>query len=112
VLVPMFPSPLVTIVLVSIATLGWGFWSCNTLALHADCFPSHLMGTALGLTGTLAALGSAGFTKLAGMQVDKQGYAVPFLAAGLLPLAAFLVLVFGVGRVHMAEEPKTEERNQ
>lgn len=110
--VPLYPTPALTILLVSLATLGWGFWSCNTLALHSDSFPSHLMGTAIGLTGMLAALSSAGCTKAAGMLVDTHGYSAPFVAAGVLPLLAFVVLVFGVGRVHLAREtPPSKEQS-
>ncbi len=107
VLIPLYPTPVMTLLLASIATLGWGFWSCNTLALHSDSFPSHLMGTAIGLTGMLAAMTSGVSSKIVGMMIDKYGYTAPFLAAGVLPLLAFVVLVFGVGRVRMAEQTTT-----
>lgn len=107
-LIPAFPTPATTLLLASIVTLGWGFWSCNTLALHSDSFPSHLMGTAIGLTGMLAAMTSGVSSKIVGVMVDKYGYTSPFVAAGFLPLLAFLVLVFGVGRVRMAEDTTTD----
>ncbi len=91
-------GPGMAMTLASTATLGFGFWSSNTLALHADCFPSRLMASALGLTGMAAALGGAAFTSVVGLTVDWLGYGYLFLIAGLAPLLASVILVFGVGR--------------
>lgn len=96
------PGAAGSVALVSVATFGFGCWSANTLALHADCFPSRLMGTALGLTGLSAALGGSAFTWLAGRIVERAGYGYVFLVAGIAPLLASAVLVFGVNR---ADEP-------
>ncbi len=44
---------------VSIATFGFGMWSANILALHADIFPADSTAGAVGTTGMAASLGGA-----------------------------------------------------
>jgi MFS transporter, ACS family, hexuronate transporter len=95
-------SPAAAIVWVSVATFGFGMWSANILALHADIFPSHAMASAIGLTGMAASLGGAGFTYAVGQVVDRAGYAPVFWAAGVAALVACLALFFWVGRVEKA----------
>lgn len=88
----------------SLATFGFGMWSANILALHADIFNSATMGTAVGITGTGASLGGAVFTFVVGQVVDKSGYAPAFWLVGLFALLACLSLLFGVGRVEKLRE--------
>jgi ACS family hexuronate transporter-like MFS transporter len=77
---------------VSIATFGFGMWSANILALHADLFPPAAMGTAVGLTGSAASLGGAAVTFLVGGLVERYGYAPAFWVAGSLALFALVAL--------------------
>lgn len=86
---------------ICLATFGFGLWSANILALHADIFPSETMGTALGLTGMAASTGGAIFTFVVGQVVDRAGYAPIFWAAGTAALVAFLALMFLVGRIEV-----------
>lgn len=88
---------------VCVATFGFGMWSANILALHADMFPAETMGSAVGLTGMAASLSGAAFTFAVGRIVERAGYAPAFWAAGLLSLLACLALFFWVGRVEMIE---------
>ncbi len=84
---------------VCVATFGFGMWSANILALHADMFPAETMGTAVGLTLMAASLSGAAFTYAVGQLVDQIGYAPVFWTVGLLPLAACFALFFWIGRV-------------
>jgi ACS family hexuronate transporter-like MFS transporter len=88
---------------VSLATFGFGMWSANILALHADIFPPDAMATAIGVTGTAASLGGAIFTFATGWLVEWRGYAPAFWVAGTAALVAFLSLVFLLGRVDAAK---------
>jgi ACS family hexuronate transporter-like MFS transporter len=81
---------------VSVATFGFGMWSANILALHADIFPAAKMGRALGLTGMAASLGGAFATYAIGRLVDTAGYRPVFFVAGTLSLLAFVFLFFFV----------------
>ena len=93
---------------VSLATFGFGMWSANILALHADIFPSETMGSALGLTGMGASLGGAIFTFIVGQVVDRAGYSPVFWTVGCLALVALFALVFFVGRVEAMGSKITE----
>lgn len=84
---------------VSLATFGFGLWSANILALHADIFPAENMAGAVGMTGMAASLGGAAFTYAVGQMVDAAGYGPAFAVASIAPPLACLVLVYGVGRV-------------
>jgi len=101
------PNAAAAIAWASFATFGFGMWSANILALHADAFTSETMGTALGVTGTGASLGGALFTFVVGQMVDKSGYTPVFWAVGGLALLACLFLLFGVGRVERLETNPT-----
>ncbi len=81
------------------ATFGFGLWSANILALHADIFPPETMATAVGLTGMASSLGGSIFTYMIGLMVDRTGYAPVFAIAGTLALLACVALFVGVGRV-------------
>jgi ACS family hexuronate transporter-like MFS transporter len=93
------PSASQALVWVSVATFGFGLWSANILALHADCFSSASLATAIGWTGTAASLSGAAFTWAVGRMVDQMGYAPAFTAAGSLAIFALGSLVFLVGKV-------------
>ncbi len=93
------PTPIIAITWVCVATFGFGMWSANIYALHADIFPARTLATAVGLTGTGSSLGGAAFTYAAGLLVDKAGYAPVFGIIGILPLLACVTLVFCVGRL-------------
>jgi ACS family hexuronate transporter-like MFS transporter len=84
---------------VCLATFGFGMWSANVLALHADLFPASAMGGALGLTGMAASIGGAISTFAIGRLVDATGYGPVFLTAGFAALVACLALFFWIGRV-------------
>jgi ACS family hexuronate transporter-like MFS transporter len=84
---------------VSLATFGFGMWSANILALHADMFPADSMAGAVGMTGMAASLGGAAFTYAVGQMVDAAGYGPAFAMASLAPPLACIVLVYGIGRV-------------
>jgi MFS transporter, ACS family, hexuronate transporter len=89
----------VAIAWVSLATFGFGLWSANILALHADIFPSDSMAGAVGMTGMAASLGGAALTFAVGQMVDAAGYGPAFAVASIAPALACLALVYGVGRV-------------
>lgn len=92
-------SPGVALGWVSVVTFGFGVWSANILALHADIFPPDSMATAVGFTGTAASLGGAIFTFTIGRLVDVSGYSPAFLITAVITALALLSLIFVVGKV-------------
>lgn len=95
---------------VCLATFGFGMWSANILALHADIFPAANMGGAVGFTGSAASLGGAGFTFVVGMVVDRVGYGSAFAATGLLAVLACLTLLIAMGEVKQLTIPRGLQR--
>ncbi len=77
---------------VCVGTFGFGLWSVNILALHADSFPSTQLASAVGFTTASSALGGALFTWLTGRIVDAYGYTAAFTLTALLAVTAFLIL--------------------
>ena len=77
---------------ISAALFGFGLWAPNMMSLCADVFPSKAVGSVVGLSGMGAGLGGMVFTMLTGWMLDHYGYAPVFIAAGVIPLLAFVVL--------------------
>jgi MFS transporter, ACS family, hexuronate transporter len=77
---------------ISSAMFGFGFWAPNMMSLCADAFPRTAVGSVVGLSGMGAGVGGMLFTMLIGWTLDRYGYPPVFIAAGTIPLAAFVVL--------------------
>lgn len=86
------------------ATFGFGVWSANILAVHADLFPAETMGSATGVTLMASSLSGAGFTYLVGQFLDTMGYTPIFWAIGLLPLLACVPLFVIIRRIERIRE--------
>lgn len=105
------PTPAAAIAWICMATFGFGMWSANILALHADVFPAETMGSAVGATLMAASLGGALFTFIIGQVVDEVGYAPIFWAVGSLAPIACLALFFWLGPVKRIPEAVILEEN-
>jgi ACS family hexuronate transporter-like MFS transporter len=84
------------IALISVATFAHSPWASNILTLPADLFPPAVVASVSGLSGTGAATGGMAFMLLIGYVVDRFSYAPVFVAAGVMPLAAFAIVAWGV----------------
>jgi MFS transporter, ACS family, hexuronate transporter len=87
------PDATMALFWVSVATFGFGLWSANILALHADVFVSSRMARAIGWTGTAASLSGALFTWLVGQMVDRLGYGPAFASTGVVAVCAYIALL-------------------
>lgn len=81
------------IALMAILMAAHGLWICNFLGLISDHFPSRVMATAVGLTGTVG--GAAGIIAnlVTGPVVDRHGFAPIFIGMSILYPLALLVLL-------------------
>ena len=86
-------------------TLAHQSWSTNMLTLPADMFPSNVVASVSGLSGTGAACGGMLFTLLTGYLVDHFSYAPVFTLAAIMHPIAAMVLVFVVGRIKPVDIP-------
>jgi ACS family hexuronate transporter-like MFS transporter len=82
--------------LISLATFAYASWAANILTLPADLFPQEVVASVSGLSGTGAALGGMIFTLITGHVVDHFSYLPIFIAAGVMPLGAALIVVRGI----------------
>jgi ACS family hexuronate transporter-like MFS transporter len=97
------PSPvLLSIVFYSLALFGHQFWSANVQTLAADLFPSRIVGSVEGLLGSAGALGAAAFNLLVGWLVERHGYGLPFLLAGLVHPLSFVLILLLVRKIEPA----------
>ena len=81
-------SAWLSIALISIVTFAYGSWAANILALAADQFEGHEVGTVVSWSGTGAVLGGAIFTFFVGKVADVA-YLPVFVAAGVMPIVGF-----------------------
>jgi ACS family hexuronate transporter-like MFS transporter len=94
---------------ISSAMFGFGFWAPNLMSLCADAFPRNAVGSVVGLSGMGAGIGGMLFTMLIGWTLDRYGYPPVFIAAGVIPLIAFVVLFVLIDRrdaaIHTVAQP-------
>lgn len=101
-------SPALFIALVSVATMAHGLWTANALTLPADLVPQGSIGSVYGITATGGGLGGFIFMQITGVVADRtQSFDSLFVAIGLLPLIAALLVVFGIGKVEMLEPKRS-----
>ncbi|HUH64625.1 MAG TPA: MFS transporter, partial [Terracidiphilus sp.] len=86
-------SATLALALICFALWGYASWSTMGLTLPSDLFPQDVVATVTGLSGLAAGLAGAGFTYAVGLLVDRFSYRPAFLAAGLLPVAATVLLL-------------------
>lgn len=89
---------------ISSAMFGFGFWAPNMMSLCADAFAGNTVGSVVGLSGMGAGVGGMLFTMLVGWTLDRYGYPPVFIAAGVIPLLAFVVLFVLLDRRPEAQE--------
>ncbi|HOX03773.1 MAG TPA: MFS transporter [Candidatus Paceibacterota bacterium] len=81
------------IALMAVLMVAHGLWICNYVALISDHFPSRVMATVFGLTGTVG--GAAGIlaNMATGPVVDGHGFAPIFIGTSFLYPLALVVLL-------------------
>jgi ACS family hexuronate transporter-like MFS transporter len=90
------------IAIFSLAYFGQQSWSTLVMVLPTDLFPSHVVGAVAGLVGFGGAIGGIAFGQLVGYLLDHgSGYGLVFTLAGTFHVAAFLVILIAVPRVHL-----------
>jgi ACS family hexuronate transporter-like MFS transporter len=85
------------IVLFCVAYFGQQSWSTLVMVLPTDLFPQEVVGSVAGLVGFGGAMGGIVFGELAGYLLDHGlGYGTVFTLAGMLHVAAFLVIIMSI----------------
>lgn len=90
--VPFVASPMVALLVISIAIFGHNFLSANMYGAITDLFTGEEVGRATGLSGVAAGLTGLLFPLLTGYLVDQGSYRLVFMMAALMPLAGTMAL--------------------
>jgi MFS family permease len=88
------PSAAWAIGLMAVLMAAHGLWICNYLAHISDQFPSSVIATVVGLSGTVGGIAATIANLSTGPVVDAYGFTPIFICTGILyPLAAAILLV-------------------
>ena len=92
------------VLLIGLAAAAHQGFSANLFTLSSDMFPSHAVGSVVGIGGMAGAIGGMLIAKVVGYTLQWSGsYKVPFVIAGLSYLVA-------VGLIHLLS-PRLEPAN-
>ncbi|MCC6356595.1 MAG: MFS transporter [Verrucomicrobiae bacterium] len=82
--------------MMSLLMFAHGFWVTNYVTLIGDRFPKGAVGTVMGFSGAIGALGGMLANTAIGLVVDRFSYGPVWVASGLMYPAAFVVLLLAV----------------
>lgn len=109
------PAILVTNVWVSVAWISaatFGYTGCNSnaLAFPADVVPKNMVASVWGLASMGSGFGGMLFSWLSGRMIDQYGYTPVFVAYGVMPLIAAVLVLCAMGPLKpLAEFQQPEE---
>lgn len=104
--VPRVETPMVALLLASVAFGGFYGFSINTLTIPTDLMPSRLVASVSGISGMGGALGSLVFNKAVGLIADAYGFGPVLVIVGLMPVVAAFMLLVVMGTI---EEVKVQK---
>ncbi|HPA18821.1 MAG TPA: MFS transporter [Verrucomicrobiae bacterium] len=84
--------------MMSLLMFAHGFWVTNYVTLIGDRFPKGAVGTVMGFSGAVGAVGGMLANTAIGSVVDHFSYGPVWLVSGLMYPAAFVVLMMTVRR--------------
>jgi len=82
----------ISMVLVSVAMLGYTGVTANMLAMPADVFPSTLVASIWGFASLGSGIGGMVFALVTGWTVDHYSYLPVFVGFGLMPFLALIIV--------------------
>jgi MFS transporter, ACS family, hexuronate transporter len=85
------------LVMMSLLMFAHGFWITNYVTLLSERFPRGAVGTVMGFSGAVGAIGGMVANTAIGWCVDRFHYGPVWLASGLMYPAAFGVLLLTIG---------------
>ncbi len=99
------PSPVLAVLLVSIATAAHQGWSANLFTTTSDIFPKSAVASVTGIGGCAGGFGGFLFSAIIpGYLITKFGYTPVFLMMGFMHLTALLIVHKMMGRMRPIAE--------
>ncbi len=96
------------IAMMSLLMLAHGFWITNYVTVISERFPKGAVGTVMGLTGAVGAVGGMLANTAIGWCVDQFSYGPIWMVSGFMYPIAFLVLMATI-RSATSRKPATHE---
>jgi MFS transporter, ACS family, hexuronate transporter len=100
-LVPLVPGEWGPITLISLATFGVSSYSAVYIGTLTDLFSEKVLASLSGVTGAGEGLVNMIMMLSTGIVVDHFSYLPVFIAAGLMPMLGFLVLIMVIRRIEL-----------
>jgi ACS family hexuronate transporter-like MFS transporter len=97
--VPLVPGEWIPMALISLATFGESAYTAVYIGTITDLFSDRVLASLSGVTGAGEGIVNMALMLSTGYVVDRFSYLPVFLAAGLMPMLGFLVLLFVIRRV-------------
>lgn len=91
----------IPVALISLATFGVSAYSAVYIGTLTDLFSEKVLASLSGITGAGEGIVNMVFMLATGVVVDHFSYFPVFMAAGLMPLLGFLVLLVVIRRVEL-----------
>jgi len=98
-LVPVVPGEWLPIALISLATFGESAYTAVYIGTITDLFSERVLASLSGVTGAGEGVVNMILMLATGVVVDHFSYLPVFVAAGLMPMAGFAVLMLMIRRV-------------
>jgi ACS family hexuronate transporter-like MFS transporter len=93
------------ILLMSVLMFAHGFWITNYMTLIGDLFPSRLVATVVGLTGTAGGIGGFLTSLVIGRVVQHISFTPVFIAAGCTYPICLVILLRAVKEIKPIDLP-------
>jgi MFS transporter, ACS family, hexuronate transporter len=87
------------IAMMSIFMFAHGFWITNYVTMISDLFPSRMVATAVGLTGTAGGVGGFLSSLLIGRVVQRISFTPVFIAAGMIYPICVVILFLAIRKI-------------
>jgi MFS transporter, ACS family, hexuronate transporter len=87
------------IAIMSIFMFAHGFWITNYMTIIGDLFPSRMVATAVGLTGTAGGIGGFLSSLVIGRVVQKISFTPVFIAAGVIYPICVVILFLTIRKI-------------
>jgi len=100
-LVPLTPGEWIPVALISLATFGISAYSAVYIGTLTDLFSEKVLASLSGITGAGEGVVNMAFMLATGVVVDHFSYLPVFIAAGLMPVLGFVVLLAVIRRVEL-----------
>jgi ACS family hexuronate transporter-like MFS transporter len=98
-LVPVVPGEWLPVALISFATFGESVYTAAYIGTITDLFSEKVLASLAGVSGAGEGIVNMALMLSTGIIVDRFSYLPVFLAAGLMPLLGFVVLMTVIRRV-------------